>query len=258
MLVFKNKQVDPLLLILGFGMIICMVLCAVTMSQMGALQTQIDVLTEELSTYKTYPVTKEETKPAITQEVQTMNITANDIQLTANQVVIEAAENIVLPENEIEESHVYTDEGIFSPSGLSVDQLNLIIEKALQYYKRPPSEYGGYNLGAAFKEAEDRYGVNAVYLIAITHRESGFNTSDNAFDHNNMTSITMSDGTLKYYDSFYDNIVDTGRLLGEVYRDKRGKTNIYDVGEMYNPVNSSWPLKVQESVTIFYSLLNNA
>lgn len=246
MLVFKNKQVDPLLLILGFGMIICMVLCAVTMSQMGALQTQIDVLTEELSTYKTYPITKEETTPAITQEVQTIN-----------QVVIEAAENIVLPENEIEESHVYTDNGIFSPSGLSVDQLNLIIEKALQYYKRPSSGYGGYNLGAAFKEAEDRYGVNAVYLIAITHRESGFNTSDNAFDHNNMTSITMSDGTLKYYDSFYDNIVDTGRLLGEVYRDKRGKTNIYDVGEMYNPVNSSWPLKVQESVTIFYSLLNN-
>ena len=66
----------------------------------------------------------------------------------------------------------------------------------------------------------------------------------------------MSGVSLKKYTSVEDNLTDTARLLKNIYYDKYGLNNIYAVGERYNPVNNTWAPKVQESVNLYYELIN--
>ena len=156
----------------------------------------------------------------------------------------------------IQDDKYYTNNGVFEPSHLDADDFNYVINRALEYYGRTPEEYLAYGLGETFEYIETTYGMNALYIIAITHRESGFNTSDNAKVTNNLTSIMEGD-RLKYYGSPSENLIDTARLLVDVYKSKKGLYDIYSIGNVYNPVNDTWAYKVQSSVDIFYKIINN-
>ena len=250
---FFKRSIDPLYTILGFGFLLCIIMSLVTMSQVGTLQEQIDRLTSVVDTMAAEPV--EETDDTASYDLpDDLSIQTDRVTVTANMVNIQA-ENGIVVESISTTPTLYYDQGLFVPSGLSAEQFNQVIDQALSHYNRSPEGYLAYNLGATFEEIERTYGINALYLIAITQRESGFNSSDNAKATNNLTSI-MSGSSLKSYGTVEENLRDTARLLRNVYCNKWGLTNIYEVGVKYNPVNDSWASKVQESVNLFYSLIN--
>ena len=71
----------------------------------------------------------------------------------------------------------------------------------------------------------------------------------------------MSNGSLKPYGSPGENIVDTGRLIGDVYRNKYGKTNFYDIAPTYCPdipsigqYSSKWADNVTNYTTRFAAI----
>lgn len=250
---FFKRSIDPLYTILGFGFLLCIIISLVTMSQVGTLQEQIDQLTSVVDTMVVEPV--EETDDTTPHDLPDgMSVQTDRVTVTTNMVSIQA-ENGIVVETISTAPTLYYDQGIFVPSGLSAEQFNQVIDQALYHYNRSPEVYLAYNLGATFEEIERTYGINALYLIAITQRESGFNSSDNVKVTNNLTSI-MSGSSLKSYGTVEENLRDTARLLRNVYCNKWGLTNIYEVGVKYNPVNDSWASKVQESVNLFYSLIN--
>ena len=250
---FFKRSIDPLYTILGFGFLLCIIMSLVTMSQVGTLQEQIDQLTSVVDTMVVEPV--EETDDTTPHDLPDgMSVQTDRVTVTTNMVSIQA-ENGIVVETISTAPTLYYDQGLFVPSGLSAEQFNQVIDQALYHYNRSPEVYLAYNLGATFEEIERTYGINALYLIAITQRESGFNSSDNAKVTNNLTSI-MSGSSLKSYGTVEENLRDTARLLRNVYCNKWGLTNIYEVGVKYNPVNDSWASKVQESVNLFYSLIN--
>lgn len=252
---FFKRSIDPLYTILGFGFLLCIVMCFVTMIQVGTLQEQVDQISSTVAKLSTELPSETLIKASVGPEtVDTLTIEADQIVVSANTVSIQSEE--AAPVEEVsEEPTVYQDQGLFAPSGLSADRFNQVIDQALSYYNRSPEEYLAYNLGETFVEIERTYEVNALYIIGITQRESGFNTSDNAKATNNLTSI-MFGSKLKSYSSVSENLLDTARLLRNVYYNQRGLTNLSEVGAVYNPVNDTWAPKVQESVNLFYSLIN--
>ncbi len=149
------------------------------------------------------------------------------------------------------------DTGVYGSSGLSAAQLNSVILGALKYYNIPAEKYLAFGHGDAFKRAEEKYGVNALHLIAISQRESGFNTSETARKYNNITSIFKANGHLKQYASVDENIMDTARIIGERYRKWWIVDDLNDVGHHYAPGNKSWPEKVSRTVQMLVSIANN-
>ena len=252
---FFKKSIDPLYVILGFGFMLCIVMCIVSMIQIGSLQEQMETIANAVNTLEaSQPVISKSDDRDNLDTGDEMLLKAANISISAEAITIQANNEVVI-ENQTESQILYYDQGLFVPSGLSADQFNEVIENALAHYNRSPDGYLAYNSGATLVEIERTYGINGLYLIGITQRESGFNTSDNAKATNNLTSI-MNGPSLKRYASVEENLMDTARLLRNVYYNKRGLTNIYDVGAVYNPVNNTWAPKVQESVNLFYSLIN--
>lgn len=251
---FLKRTIDPFYLILCFGVILCMILSFVTMSYIGELEEKMNRISSDVEKIQNSESSTTSSQKTVNEEVEEIVINADTISINAENVSVKSEGDIVI-ENNSNTPVIYYDQGLFVPSGLSADQFNDVITKALVYYNREPEGYLAYNLGATFEEIERTYGINSLYLIGITQRESGFNSSDNAKATNNLTSI-MSGTSLKYYSSIEENLLDTARLLRNVYCNKWGLGNIYDVGKTYNPVNDSWASKVQESVNLFYSLIN--
>ena len=97
-------------------------------------------------------------------------------------------------------------------------------------------------LGASYKQAEEEYGVNAIFLIALTAQESGWGTSRRAIEDNNLSGFEVytpqSRGAI--FNTKHESIMTTGKLLGEEYLSKGGQyykgKDIYTVNETYCPV----------------------
>lgn len=138
----------------------------------------------------------------------------------------------------------------YTPSNLTADQFNTLIDNVCESYRRSSSEfiYAGY--GQAFVDAENTYGVNGLAILGITQAESGLNTSSNAWSTNNPTSICKN-GKLVYYESPYDSILATAKLLSK-YHDK-GCNTIYDIGSVYCPINPDWGSVVEGYIERFAS-----
>lgn len=263
-----KRNIDPLHLILVLGFLICMIMCVTTMIQVGELQNEMKQISSSSINTKSDENNNIESNKSLQQvaPVSESSETSNDDIIIESSDVssenIDNSENIAAQSESIQtesiqtvQQEIFYDQGLFVPSGLSAEQFNIVIEKALSYYNRDPEEYLAYKLGDVFYAIENTYGINSLYMIGITQRESGFNTSDNAKSTNNLTSI-MSGVSLKKYNSVEENLTDTARLLKNIYYDKYGLNNIYAVGERYNPVNNTWAPKVQESVNLYYELIN--
>lgn len=98
-------------------------------------------------------------------------------------------------------------------------------------------------LGSAYKKVEDTYGVNAIFLISLTAEESGWGRSRRAVEDNNLSGFEVYQASSKgaKFDSKYESIIITGKLLGNLYLKSDGKyykgKDIYSVNTTYCPVN---------------------
>lgn len=82
-------------------------------------------------------------------------------------------------------------------------------------------------LGKAFIEAQDRYGVNAVFLVAVSALESGWGESKIAHNKNNLFGFKAYDSSpfksAKYFNSKEDCILYFAEYLSDNYLTKDGR-----------------------------------
>lgn len=86
-----------------------------------------------------------------------------------------------------------------------------------------------------YKEAEEKYGVNALFLIGITALESGWGTSDRAIYDNNYTGFGVYDDSSEGINSSTKrgNILGTAKCLSEQYLSENGDYyNGYSIKEV--------------------------
>ena len=127
----------------------------------------------------------------------------------------------------------------YTVTNLTGEQFNEIINALFAKYGISSSENLLYNCGNALAEIEKVYGVNGLFVMAISWMESGSRTSDLARKYNNMTSIYGGDG-LNTYSNPSECIINTGRILRNNYYDAWGCRNAADIGTIYCPPNPNW------------------
>ena len=114
-------------------------------------------------------------------------------------------------------------------------------------------------LGASYKQAEEEFGVNAIFLMSLTAEESGWGRSRRAREDNNMSGFEVYNDAAKgaRFDSKHESIMVTGKLLSKHYLNPNGKyykgKDIYAVNKTYCPVNGyTWANNITR---IGYNLL---
>lgn len=116
-------------------------------------------------------------------------------------------------------------------SGVDVKRLNKVLE-----------DTGLAGLGAVYVDAEKTYGVNALFLTALTAQESGWGTSNRARTQNNLSGYAVySDSSAgRTFSSKSESIYATAKLIAEDYLNKKGRcykgVDIFSVNESYCPV----------------------
>lgn len=93
-------------------------------------------------------------------------------------------------------------------------------------------------LESSFIKAEQEYGINALFLTAITAQESSWGNSDRAKRDNNLSGYAVyndaSEG--RSFESKEEAIMATAKLLKEHYVSE-GRYDIYSINDKYTPVN---------------------
>ena len=142
-------------------------------------------------------------------------------------------------------THITDD--ITQPTGLSAEEL----DKAL-------AGTGLDGLGHAFQAMEERWGVNALFGIAVAAHESAWGTSYLAKSRNNLFGIAAYDGNegAAYGFETRNACIDHwGEMIKEVYFD-RGYTNLHAVNSIYAS-DKSWSTKVQATMaSMRHKILN--
>jgi beta-N-acetylglucosaminidase len=121
-------------------------------------------------------------------------------------------------------------EDVRNSSGDSLDNINRSLEGSAMS-----------GLGAAFKAAENSYGVNAYFLTALAAHESDFGSSAIARDKNNLFGFMAYDHnpyeSAKSYSSVEESIFDVAQYLSEQYLSEGGKhyngVSIEGIGTRY-------------------------
>lgn len=128
----------------------------------------------------------------------------------------------------------FADYCVTETSGLSTEDLERGLLKELKSYSD------------VFIQAEEEYGVNAVFLSSVAALESGWGTSDVAINKNNIFGWTSNDGYLEF-DSIEDCILEVAETISRNYLSDDG---IYYRGDTVSAVNVNYngSLHWEESV----------
>lgn len=143
----------------------------------------------------------------------------------------------------------------FNPDDIT--QPTSIKEKQLEILFKSNSTYENLiGLEKAFVDAEEKYGVNAIFLLGIVGQESGFGKSRRAIEDNNLTGYAIyNNNSEKQFDSKSEGITKTAKLLKENYIDKSLK-DIYSIGSVYCP-NDEWAEPILEIMNIIVYDMNS-
>lgn len=127
-----------------------------------------------------------------------------------------------------------------SNSGVDAKRLNKVLE-----------DTGLAGLGSTYVDAEKTYGINAIFLTALTAQESGWGNSNRARTQNNLSgyAVYSDDSDGKTFSSKSDSIYATAKLLSNDYLNSKGKyykgVDIFSVNTTYCPVDGyDWSNKI--------------
>ena len=195
-----------------------------------------------------------------------LNETLNEVQV-GNEPLVDPStrkqevdglpqENVVIAEmpaeEPIPEPVVINTTDITSPSNLSADQFNTIIEQVLSSKGKSSSKL--YNAGEALYQMEQNHQINGLFALSVASLESGWGTSSAAKNKNNLFGI-MSKGGIKSFSSVNENIDYFGNLISDYYISK-GRTTITSIGAKYC-VGGDWANKVQSMLNTYTSAANH-
>ena len=134
----------------------------------------------------------------------------------------------------------FNQSNLRSKSGVDANRLNKVLEGT-----------GLAGLGSVYVDAENTYGVNAIFLTALTAQESGWGNSNRARTQNNLSGYAVySNGSAgKSFSSKGASIYATAKLLANDYLSTSGKyhkgSDIFAVNTTYCPVDGyDWANKI--------------
>jgi beta-N-acetylglucosaminidase len=118
---------------------------------------------------------------------------------------------------------------------------NLSASDVEQMFKGTALESEG--LGTAFIAVEDKYGINALFSVAVAKLESGNGKSRISREKNNLFGLNATDGNefhgaLKF-DSKSDSVMAFGKIISDFYMNK-GLTTVSKISGKYCPANPNW------------------
>lgn len=96
----------------------------------------------------------------------------------------------------------------------------------------------------SFLEAEHKYGINAIFLVAITAQESDWGKSPRAINDNNLSGYGVYSSSSKGINanSKKGNILETARCLKEEYLSKKGEYYPKKNEKLSHPINSIYTI----------------
>lgn len=123
----------------------------------------------------------------------------------------------------------------FDPN--DVTKLTNVKPRQLEILFKSNSTYKNLiGLEKAFVDAEKQYGVNAMFLLGIVSQESGFASSRRAVEENNLTGYAIyQNNSRKAFNSQYESVMATARLLKDNYIGERNIKDIKSINEVYCP-----------------------
>lgn len=115
-------------------------------------------------------------------------------------------------------------------------------------------------LGSWYLKAEETYGVNAIFLMALTAQESAWGTSNRARIQNNLSGFAVYSASAEgaTFNSKGESIMATAKLIGEKYISSDGEyyngTSVASVNIRYCPDDGGhWSNNITQ---IAYDLVN--
>jgi len=161
----------------------------------------------------------------------------NDMKDKYDSIVLK---NIELTKQLVSEDKHLNLTDITSPSGLSADQLNGIVNSRLIDVNKTNSKM--VNIGETLFTMENEHQINALFCIAVGSLESGYGTSDAAIKHNNLFGM-MVNGKIRDFKSIDECILFWGKHLKDNYIGK-GLNTIEKIQPKYCPPDSEWDTKI--------------
>ena len=165
--------------------------------------------------------------------------------------VLEPAQAVYASVSESPAHHGYV---VFSDrnqiKSMDMRQRTQVTEEQLrEYLQRFPYLLG---IEGALIEAQDRYNVNLIMMLAIIRLESGNGRSAIARNQNNLGGIRAPAGSVtawRSFDSQRDSVMFIGRLLGQQYLTEGGRFfnghTLPDINRLYAE-SSCWAGKVRD------------
>ena len=119
-------------------------------------------------------------------------------------------------------------------------------------------------LGNTYVQAEEKYGVNAIFLVALTAEESGWGNSNRARTQNNLSGYAVYSASAKgtTFSSKEESILATAKLLSEEYLNINGNyyngTSASSVNTRYCPEDGgNWSSHITTIANQIVSKINN-
>jgi len=143
----------------------------------------------------------------------------------------ESEEAISFPEAE---QPVKPSSAVEADSGLTAEDIAVIFDG---------TALSGHGLEEAILEVEEKYGINALFTIAVMKLESGNGKSRLARNKNNLFGLNATGadphGKAFSFETKGESVIKFGQLLADKYVDK-GYTTIEKIAKKYCPANSKW------------------
>lgn len=196
-----------------------------------------------------------------------MSIENNDLEVEETLIKKSRELNVVEEKNEIQDINFISSRSEFieeieyiEPHGIMSSYTNLDLTIPCSYTYEELNKflrYGLEGLGKVYKQAEEEYGVNAMFLIAVSALESNHGRSKIAQEKNNLFGFSSYDVNPSRYSAKYeskeDSILSVAKYLKDNYLNQQGKyykgKTIKDVNYYYC-TNSDWYQKVNEMMTV--------
>ena len=150
--------------------------------------------------------------------------------IIADNVIPEIKEMELIEEPKIEPQAINRDFDIFKPSGYTYKELEAALQGSSYDALRPYIN--------TFLEAEEKYGVNAFYLMCKLGFESGWGRYQCA--PNNIAGWTDGKGGFKSFNSIEECILHVAYRLSDYYKNTVGH-RLEDVCNMYCPSDEYVP-----------------
>ena len=261
------------ILLLGFFALL-VILCAVFMGKNLALNAQISSLESQIAqltslntralpiTYRhsnvtadatvpehEVPVVEEEAATVVENVIEPVESAAPEIQTVAMEPYMEPTIETVV-EEAIAEPIVINTSDITSPSNLNVDEIDAVIMATHETYGYSNSGSMLHGIGQYLYNAEQTYGINALYILSVATWEGGWGTSNAAVNYNNSYGLMTNSGLMRF-SSVEEGVMDFARRMREYYFDC-GRTEPYSIGKKYCPGNATrWGDKISLIMSMY-------